>query len=77
LAAIVIIISDNLAVFVIDFFLVTIGFSDMLREMILTFQNECIQIIAPVLVQAHNSFQESHVLGMNCCVSLSRTYSCH
>jgi len=36
----------------------------MLREMILTFQNECIQIIVPVLVQAHNSFQESHLPGM-------------
>jgi len=35
----------------------------MLREMILTFQNECIQTIVPVLVQAHNNFQESHVPG--------------
>jgi len=35
----------------------------MLREMILTFQNECIQIIVPVLVQAHNNFQESHMPG--------------
>jgi len=38
--------------------------SDMLREMILTFQNECIQAIVPVLVQAHNNFQESRVQGM-------------
>jgi len=37
----------------------------MLREMILTFQNECIQIIVPVLRQAHNNFQESHLPGMN------------
>jgi hypothetical protein len=32
--------------------------SDTLREMILTFQNECIQTIVPVLKQAHASFQE-------------------
>ena len=32
--------------------------------MVLTFQNECIQIIVPVLVQAHNNFQESHVPGV-------------
>ena len=39
--------------------------SDMLREMILTFQNECIQIIVPVLRQAHNNFQENHMPGNN------------
>ena len=39
--------------------------TDMLREMILTFQNECIQIIVPVLVQAHNNFQETHMPGIS------------
>ena len=47
----------------------TFYFSEILREMILTFQNECIQIIVPVLVQAHNNFQESRLPGMNLVVS--------
>jgi len=38
--------------------------ADLLREMILTFQNECIQSIVPVLGQAHNNFQESHIPGL-------------
>ena len=40
-------------------------FADLLREMILTFQNECIQIIVPVLMQAHSSFQETCIPGLN------------
>ena len=31
---------------------------ECLREMVLTYQNECIQSIVPVLVQAHSTFQE-------------------
>ncbi len=34
---------------------------EVLREMVLTFQNECLQIIVPVLVQAHSHFQDSNV----------------
>ncbi|KAI0239771.1 Ubiquitin carboxyl-terminal hydrolase 34 [Lamellibrachia satsuma] len=34
---------------------------DVLREMVLTFQNECLQTIVPVLVQAHRTFQDNNL----------------
>ena len=38
-------------------------FAEVLREMVLTYQSECVQVIVPILTQAHMSFQESTLPG--------------
>lgn len=37
--------------------------ADVLREMVLTYQNECVHTIVPVLTQVHLAFQESNMPG--------------
>jgi hypothetical protein len=38
-------------------------FTDVLREMVLTYQSECVHTIVPVLTQVHLAFQESNIPG--------------
>ena len=38
--------------------------TDVLREMVLTYQSECVHTIVPVLTQVHLAFQESNIPGM-------------
>lgn len=35
--------------------------SDVIKEMILTFQSECVHTIVPILTQAHVAFQENNL----------------
>lgn len=37
--------------------------ADVLREMVLTYQSECVHTIVPVLTQVHLAFQESNIPG--------------
>lgn len=37
--------------------------ADVLREMVLTYQSECVHTIVPVLTQVHLAFQESNMPG--------------
>ena len=34
-------------------------FLDVIKEMLLTYQNECVQTLVQILLHAHSSFQDS------------------
>lgn len=40
-----------------------LSFAEVLREMVIIFQSECVHTMVPMLTQAHVSFQESNLPG--------------
>ena len=38
--------------------------ADVLREMVLDYQDECLQTIVPYLLECHHNFQESNMPGI-------------